>query len=415
MITPSLGQNTDTSKPQKRSLFNKPTWAKTQSLIKGGGDLFRRSDNIYVDLPARIQGGSKMNSAKEEGGEFSRNTSGRHSSKKRRLSDENGGEKDSASSHPDAVIKNQEPPEEICEAYSAPRSSEIAKASLDERHNSIITGVRDVEGSKPKVQTSKIIDLEDERDNSQVPRGQQAEVEIQAIEPQKAAEVSLRDEEFPELARKAREKAQRKRLAQDVVSSPGSSRTGLNGESLRLYHIPPPTPPSPPPDPVLQILITSDIENTQPLIVNRKLSQRLKDVRLAWAERQGFAGDLVETLFLTWRGKRLFDVTSCKSLGISVDADGRVKHKSYLNGEVKRPVQQEVITAELLENYKKTKRDAKSREEGESPNFQQTAPSRKGSETQVKVILKAKGFDDFKLIVKPVRSFPYGKSQHADI
>ncbi|KAL9638831.1 MAG: hypothetical protein Q9164_001311 [Protoblastenia rupestris] len=349
-----------------------------------------------------MQGGSRMNSAKEEGGEISRNTTGRHSSKKRRLSDENGWENDSASSHPDAVINNQEPPKELCEAYSAPRSPEIAKASLDERHNFITTGVRDVEDSKPKAQTSKIIDLEDERDNSQVPRGQQTEVEIQATEPQKAAEVILRDEEFPELARKAREKAQRKRLAQDVVSSPGSSRTGLNGEFFRLYHIPPSTPPSPPPDPVLQILITSDIENTQPLIVNRRLSQRLKDVRLAWAERQGFARDLIETLFLTWRGKRLFDVTSCKSLGISVDADGRVHHKGDVLGDEEGRVHMEVMTPELLENYKKTKRDAKTREEGESPNFQQTAPSRKGSETQVKVILKAKGFDDFKLIVKPI-------------
>lgn len=77
-----------------------------------------------------------------------------------------------------------------------------------------------------------------------------------------------------------------------------------------------PPPPPPEEDPVVQILITSEIPNTKPLVVQRKLSQRLRDVRLAWCQRQGFDERMTSGVFLTWNRKRLFDVTTCKSLGI---------------------------------------------------------------------------------------------------
>lgn len=75
-------------------------------------------------------------------------------------------------------------------------------------------------------------------------------------------------------------------------------------------------PPPPEEDPVVQILITSEIPNTKPLVVQRKLSQRLRDVRLAWCKRQGFDERMTSNVFLTWNRKRLFDVTTCKSLGV---------------------------------------------------------------------------------------------------
>ncbi|RAH46427.1 small ubiquitin-related modifier domain-containing protein [Aspergillus brunneoviolaceus CBS 621.78] len=69
-------------------------------------------------------------------------------------------------------------------------------------------------------------------------------------------------------------------------------------------------------DTIVQILITSKISNTKPLIVRRKMHQPLKDVRLAWLNRQDLPKGLESSIFLTWKGKRLFDVTTCRSLGI---------------------------------------------------------------------------------------------------
>jgi len=86
-------------------------------------------------------------------------------------------------------------------------------------------------------------------------------------------------------------------------------------------------PPPPPPNPILSLLIHSPIPNTTPLLVKRRLNQRLKEVRLAWINKQ-INGSLpphrefpVETgkIFLTWRNKRCYDFTSCASLGLIVD------------------------------------------------------------------------------------------------
>ncbi|KAK6810435.1 hypothetical protein RU639_013766 [Aspergillus parasiticus] len=71
-------------------------------------------------------------------------------------------------------------------------------------------------------------------------------------------------------------------------------------------------------DPVVQILITSKIENTKPLIVHRKMSQSLRDVRLAWCNCQSIPKEMQSFILLTWKGRRLFDVTTCRSLGINV-------------------------------------------------------------------------------------------------
>ncbi|KAE8163131.1 ubiquitin-2 like Rad60 SUMO-like-domain-containing protein [Aspergillus tamarii] len=71
-------------------------------------------------------------------------------------------------------------------------------------------------------------------------------------------------------------------------------------------------------DAIVQILITSKIESTKPLIVHRKMSQSLRDVRLAWCNRQSIPKEMQSSIVLTWKGRRLFDVTTCRSLGLSV-------------------------------------------------------------------------------------------------
>ncbi|KAJ5974019.1 hypothetical protein N7481_011229 [Penicillium waksmanii] len=73
---------------------------------------------------------------------------------------------------------------------------------------------------------------------------------------------------------------------------------------------------SPVDDPVVRILITSEIPNSNSLIVHRKMSQGLRDVRLEWCRRQDIPTEAQSSVYFTWRGRRLFDVTTCKSLGV---------------------------------------------------------------------------------------------------
>ena len=132
---------------------------------------------------------------------------------------------------------------------------------------------------------SNIIDLEDEDDSSK--EDQDEDVEVTAVKraeapPEEEEDFPPSDEEFAELARKAREKARRKRLEADALGpncdQPSSGRA--DDRSGRLEASQELTLPPAASDPVVSILITSRIANTSPLIVNRKVSQRLKDVRV---------------------------------------------------------------------------------------------------------------------------------------
>ena len=209
-----------------------------------------------------------------------------------------------------------------------------------------------------------------------------------------ADDIEASDDEFPELARKAREKARRTLLeerspAQTAYPSPLG--TSLSARFLASKA-------SPPLDPILQILITCSIPNTTPLIVSRRLSQRLKDVRLAWADRQPFSRDFAQHVFLTWRGKRLFDVTTCKSLGVRVDADGRVLTKGDVLGDEEGRIHMEAMTSEILESRRK----AKTEEAEAYVEAAETDRTAEKNDNQIRIIMKAKGFEDFKLKVKAV-------------
>ena len=130
------------------------------------------------------------------------------------------------------------------------------------------------------------------------------------------------------------ESLQKPRQIIDLDSDDTSSDT-LAKHSTREINDPPtepsPTPAPPPPDPVedqrVHILITSEIPHTKPLIVQRKISQTLKDARLAWCERQGFTEQETSTIQLYWNGVRVFDVSTCRRFNNKPDK------KSFLDTE----------------------------------------------------------------------------------
>lgn len=229
------------------------------------------------------------------------------------------------------------------------------------------------------------------------------------------------DEEYPELARLARERARPKQLETTFSHGPTSVLSPLSPTDSRPspfgttnFHLT--SPPPGIPDAKISILITCRIEGTNPLIVQRKLSQPLKDVRLAWCTRQHFDQETTDSVFLTWRGKRLFDVTTCKSLGIGVDADGNIVTKGEKDalGEDNRQIHMEAMTQEIFDELRKVRETGgKFHHDTQSQiKEQETAMGESGAaalqqqqekEQQIRVILKSKGHEDFKLIIKPVK------------
>jgi len=109
-------------------------------------------------------------------------------------------------------------------------------------------------------------------------------------------------------------------------------------------------------------------------------------------------------IFLTWRGKRLFDVSTCKSMGLKVDGAGKLR----LDGEGfdhEGRVHVEAWTEETYAEYEQARAAERKRqqqdpleEEDEDPASAQPAPE---AGPKFKIMLKAKNLEPFKLIVKP--------------
>ncbi|CAD6585348.1 MAG: hypothetical protein ASARMPREDX12_001971 [Alectoria sarmentosa] len=392
--------------PQKRSLFNKPSWSRPQAL-SNDTELFHRSNQTYVDLAAEAERARKRKQARKDRDRARQNVIGERAGKRRRVSededeDEDDEDDDSSSDESSSHSSHKEIKTGPTQSkhHRVPSSTSLQKPirspkSLLQNYEAEVAAskVGQEQKQKQKPMFSDIIDLEDEEDSS-ILIGQDSILKSTFIRPTAPPEDDqpVSDEEFPELARQAREMARRKRLAEDIASTAAIPQNGQSSLHQRM-------PPTSQPDPILQILITSSIDNTTPLIVSRRLSQRLKDARLAWAKRQNFTTDFTGTVFLTWRGKRVFDVTTCRSLGITVDPIGRLSTKEGSWEEEEGQVHMEAMTAKILEAHKKAKRNAATSQEDSAAQEEAVAAQDHGAE--VRIVLKTKGLDDFKLQVRP--------------
>ncbi|KAL4801209.1 ubiquitin-2 like Rad60 SUMO-like-domain-containing protein [Aspergillus unguis] len=152
-------------------------------------------------------------------------------------------------------------------------------------------------------------------------------------------------------------------------------------------------------DAVVQILITSEIGETKPLLVHRKMSQSLKGVRLAWCAHQKLPQERHSDVFLTWKGRRLFDVTTCRSLNINARTALTENLSPFLdcfqeNNEYRIHI--EAVTEEIFAAGHRSSPDMV--EHGPKytiPTKSEEVEEHAGSE----IILKCPGHDDFKVHV----------------
>lgn len=401
-------------RPLKRALFNRPAWSKPQA-TPTTADIFHRSSQTYAIVAAEEELRRKRRLARKETEQAAQVGTKEREEKRRRLSDESedGNEDDYDGDDDGTYAANNtgqktgqaKTEKKVLSRSTSPVKPVTSPRSLAKRYEDTIAA------SKIQLERalqSNIIDLEDDEKCDSVDEDE-ADIEVTAVKIAKPSEyddLELSDEEFPELARQAREKARRMRLQANIsaTSTPDPPATSESKASDQLIsvHVPIPTPPQLP-EPAISILITSRIPNTLPLIVNRRLSQRLKEVRVTWCQRQNFTSDFSSTVILTWRSKRLFDVTSCKSLGIGVDVDGNIvtQGEKDILGEENRQIHMEAMTEEMYEDRRKAKMGVPSSTTHEQ-EMEEPVEEQLQQEEQVKIILKAKGFPDFKLIVKPV-------------
>ena len=399
------------------SLFNRPTWAKSQTseLDESETNLFSHSDRSYQDIVAE-QERKKREKLERQKAKEERRGSGKHkikdefaedgTVKRRRITAEDGEALLSSVglwSTLDSGVNGQD------DGFGTDLvDGPVRRSPRLNRH------VNRVSPRKPKKRdrTAEAIDLGDSDDANDVTITKITSHEAEAIEEES-------DEEFAELARRARQERPRSELREknsrtpDVAvnaPSPGSDALDTGQRSL----------PTPPPDPIVQIFKASRIPNTNPLIVHRRLSQRIQEIRTAWCEKQGFPRESYDDIFFVHRMRRVYDVTTCKSLGLDVDAFGNLTMKGAEGKDGVEKVHLEAVTEDIFQQMKDEKAQEAKKRSGElrADEFTEAGAAdnelvmqQPKEESLIRIVLKAKDRADFKLKVKSV-SCPMVVYQH---
>ncbi|EEQ88734.1 hypothetical protein RJZ56_007904 [Blastomyces dermatitidis] len=328
-----------------RSFFKKPDWAKPDSNPGQSAEFYRRSEQVYTDIISRKPEVDEKSEDDEDNEEASQHlqddrfqepqpSQESRGSKRRRISRE---ESVPSTKCPgrgsEGCEKGREDQADVKEAICPMQRMQQAPATTMS-HTQVKNPPAKVNNELPP--TATVIELDSSDTGSLRPKSQS----VQATQPhsRQAPKHALDDEEdddddlykeeeYAELVRKARERARLQRAASAGNAGPDPVAAGARTtQSPNLNHTTKPTSNTPDRqsqlvEPIVRILITSDLPNTNPLIVQRRLNQDLRDVRRAWCSRQGFDDDMTASVFLTWKGRRLFDVTTCKSLGVLEDKE----------------------------------------------------------------------------------------------
>lgn len=207
----------------------------------------------------------------------------------------------------------------------------------------------------------------------------------------------MSDEEFPELVQRARERERQKELER-LKAARAFAESNQPDRGVRpagdVFEEPNPAES----DRVIDILVTSCIEGTKPLVVRRRLNQRLKEVRLSWCDKQTlhntpFPPHLVASIFLTWNGKRLFDASTCKHLGMNVGKDGNFSSEGE-GFDAQGRLHFEAWTEDLFRAYQN---QPQSYQQGDQQ--EESQPKEEVAE-RIKLLLMAKDMESFRMKVK---------------
>lgn len=422
----------------KRSLFSKPAWAAPAASTIPKNDessIFGRNvvyeDMVQVEKAKREK---KAARAKKRAEGFKREGS---ESKRRRTSTEKEDGHSSSSgfdfnndargkngragpvtrSTPKKEKKLREGPSPSSQEYQSPRrrgGRQSSPKALDEEDDDLVmlTTTRPKKTSPKKQEANDALEVEDSEEE---------------------------DEYIRELKRKAREKAQLQRQGVDVgrlspaitgsstiatTRSPskeqGQSRP-VSSSSIQEFARQTPASEQED-DPQVKILIQSDIPNTTSLIVVRKASQSLKQVREFWCRKFEFDESMARNVFFTWKGTRLFDSTTMRGIIRGLKNDARQRSSSmdadddedFDDRNAKDPsaghILLEATTDEIYQEKQQQKErrgqrmDASASEADEDTS---TAPKNREAQAEEKdkgaVVIKlvSRDFDSMQLRVRP--------------
>lgn len=357
----------------KRSLFTKPAWAApattSSSKLEDGGSVFGRQV-AYTDIVQAEQAKRERKAAKARlhaAAAKVKSSVSPSATKRRKISVEpqhdEGERRGSDSKHDaDPSIRrsagssrrtNGEPVRQGPVTRSTPQKNKILRNQLDRspgsrthhaslrRDESIGRDEDEDEDNLVLLTPAKTRPRQASRPKPRVDEDEEKEEEEELEEDSDEDDPYLR-----ELKQKAREKSRLQRLGLDRTQSPspasGPATANATTTTPNINTIPRALSSKSRPvsaagsgkataasehaaqdDPQVKILIQSDIPGTNPLIVVRKASQSLKQVREVWCQKWELDNSVAKLVFFTWRGTRLFDSTTMRGIIDKLKKDHR--------------------------------------------------------------------------------------------
>ncbi|OQO07627.1 hypothetical protein B0A48_07324 [Cryoendolithus antarcticus] len=383
------------------SLFKRPSWAaeEPEADTAEPKDLFSHSES-FKDVVAESQR-RKQEKAERKAAKVERRSSSKRKSDEVKLETSPGTLKRRRINSNDAAkLLSGVDISAGAEGSDEGEEDEVPKsARKSPRKQRNLSGNWEAAGGGNTAPKTDVIELGDSSEDEVKPTPAPVRRERKAPSPSPIPEEDS-DPEFAALARQAR--ARQNKLVRST-----STDLPLHASTNHL-----PTPPPPlEPDPEVQLLITSQIADTKPLRVIRRLSQRLQEVRHAWCGKQGFTPAQIQGIFFIHNMRRVYDATTCRSLGLDVDKEGAVFLKGSEGVEGADKVHLEAVNAEIFEELKRltAKEEAAKRGEVELETVgdgeQEAGHQEAKGDALIRIILKAKATGDWKLKVKPTTTF----------
>jgi hypothetical protein len=165
--------------------------------------------------------------------------------------------------------------------------------------------------------------------------------------------------------------------------------------------------------PVVDVFIDPMIPDAKPLRVKVRTDSTLERTKSAWCAKEGYSPEMTRAVFFTWKGTRLYDSTTVKRLGIQIDEHGNVSVEgdSNIYDETNIPkVIVEAWTDTLFQQHKREEAEAataKRKAAEPPPVIEERTPTPEPAPTvqKIRLKMKAKGMDEYKISVNPVRHY----------
>ncbi|EME39211.1 hypothetical protein DOTSEDRAFT_28385 [Dothistroma septosporum NZE10] len=388
------------------SFFKAPSWARSQTVKaedKSERNIFSHSDTFLDLQKERIEREARRKQKekdKEERRKAKQEEKRRSSSEKRKVMEEDGN---------DSLKKRRITAEDgakllvsagLGDSITISDSEDDAQAHLPIRRSPRTIRMHNVlSPSKMKGRPAAPPNVDEEEDlyaTSIPPRP----VRPQAHSRPEVEEEVDSDPEIAEIQRKARAAARLKEKAKIAQSATPEQGTPGIDDSFENSHLPI----TPVYDAAVQLLIESSIPDTAPLIVFRKLSQPLREVKKSWCKKQNFSEEFSKQVCLVYNGRKYFDSSTVQRLGISADANGRVFLESDPTAEGVEKVHMLAMTEEMYEQFKEERERQARAETGDYEGGQDEAEAGDDEEVpaprrSIKLIVKAKDRKDYKVQV----------------